>query len=206
MGRNIQPEQRYGRLVVLSRNQRQYRVRNGAKYKNGWTWLCRCDCGKTVEIRGSSLRAGKVSDCARSCGCLVTENARKHLPLACAAWRLPLGEGSFRVVLRQYKYSAKRRGLIFLLSDDEVRTLFAKPCHYCGRAPSSVCKARGHHGEFTWNGIDRIDPARGYEQGNVVTACATCNLAKQSLTGGEFLSLVQRIWSKSGHQFQRISP
>lgn len=30
-------------------------------------WLCRCDCGKEVEVWGSSLKTGK----SRSCGCLA---------------------------------------------------------------------------------------------------------------------------------------
>jgi len=197
VGHNIQPGFRFGRLVVFSRGQQHFRLRNGTMRKDGWTWLCRCDCGKNVEIRSASLRMGATKSCARSCGCLVSENARKHLQSACAAWRLPAGEGALRAVLRQYKYSAKRRKLLFALSDEEARALFTKPCHYCGSAPSNISKGRDRNGDFVWNGIDRVDPARGYEHGNVVTACAKCNLAKQSLTGSEFLAQVQRIWMKS---------
>lgn len=34
-------------------------------------WLCRCDCGKEVIVRGSSLRSGNT----KSCGCLQKEKA-----------------------------------------------------------------------------------------------------------------------------------
>lgn len=48
---------RYGHLTVLSR---------AGKTNDGQaTWLCRCDCGKTLEIRGAALRRGQQScnDC-----------------------------------------------------------------------------------------------------------------------------------------------
>ena len=53
--------QRFGRLVVLGfdkkSNDRQY------------MWLCRCDCGDVVSVRGYSLRSGNT----QSCGCLQKE-------------------------------------------------------------------------------------------------------------------------------------
>lgn len=49
---------RCGRLVVLEITPR--------KVRSSYLWLCRCDCGKTVEVSGSKLRNGHT----RSCGCL----------------------------------------------------------------------------------------------------------------------------------------
>lgn len=49
--------QRFGRLVVVSENGRD-KIQNVL-------WLCRCDCGNMVTIRGSMLRAGR----SKSCGC-----------------------------------------------------------------------------------------------------------------------------------------
>jgi len=59
---------KYDRLTVIKR----------IKHNNQKEamWLCRCDCGKMIETRGSSLRAGLT----RSCGCLQKEWAKKHTP------------------------------------------------------------------------------------------------------------------------------
>jgi hypothetical protein len=57
--------QRYGRLVVLARANDKISP-SGYKQRR---WLCRCDCGKTTVVYGSSLRGGTV----RSCGCLARE-------------------------------------------------------------------------------------------------------------------------------------
>lgn len=49
--------QRFGRLVVIQRAENRGRAT---------VWQCKCDCGKTVEIRSAELIRGR----AKSCGCL----------------------------------------------------------------------------------------------------------------------------------------
>lgn len=50
--------QKFARLTVIKRD---YNTRtNGKAY-----WLCNCDCGKQVSVRGQDLRLGKI----KSCGC-----------------------------------------------------------------------------------------------------------------------------------------
>lgn len=56
---------KYGRLTVLYRT---VRVRYG-RYK----WLCKCDCGKELEVVSDSLRSGNT----RSCGCYKKEETIK---------------------------------------------------------------------------------------------------------------------------------
>lgn len=57
---------RSGRLVVLKQ------IGNSGAMRS--KWLCQCDCGKTRQVAGSSLRSGL----SRSCGCLFTETRTKH--------------------------------------------------------------------------------------------------------------------------------
>lgn len=48
--------QRFGKLVA---------VRNLGKQRGepGMWWLCRCDCGKEIEVRGGSLQSGYTKSC-----------------------------------------------------------------------------------------------------------------------------------------------
>ena len=56
MGRRIINEEgnHYGKLTVLSK---------GEKLRSEFTWICRCECGATITVRGVLLR----NNAARSC-------------------------------------------------------------------------------------------------------------------------------------------
>ena len=60
-------EQRFGRLVVLAKTERQA----GRCY----FWRCRCDCGKEKDVLSSRLKNGTT----RSCGCLIDETLRRDV-------------------------------------------------------------------------------------------------------------------------------
>lgn len=65
MGRLIdETGNKYSRLLVISRA--------FPEGKTGVWWNCRCDCGKEVVVRGTSLRNGNT----RSCGCLQKDFAK----------------------------------------------------------------------------------------------------------------------------------
>lgn len=55
--------QRFGRLVAISPQ----------RYREGWRWLCICDCGKETVVRPYLLRIGHT----QSCGCLRSDVLRK---------------------------------------------------------------------------------------------------------------------------------
>ncbi len=48
---------------------------------------------------------------------------------------------------------------------------------------------------FIYNGIDRIDSSKGYIQGNVVTCCRTCNVAKMDMDYKEFINHITKIYN-----------
>jgi hypothetical protein len=61
--------QRYGRLVVVKCV--------GVKGRSS-LWLCKCDCGNTVELTANNLRWSNT----KSCGCLTYANClTRHTPL-----------------------------------------------------------------------------------------------------------------------------
>jgi hypothetical protein len=83
--------------------------------------------------------------------------------------------------LRHTKKGAGARGLAFRLSDAVALELIKSPCFYCGAPPDPV------------SGIDRIDSALGYEDGNVVACCTRCNKAKGTLSQGEFYRMCREV-------------
>lgn len=58
--------QRFGKLTVIEEDPKRD---NQGNVK----WICRCDCGNTVSVIGTSLTRGNT----RSCGCLRSEKAGK---------------------------------------------------------------------------------------------------------------------------------
>ena len=51
---------RYGKLLVERRDDREYNDKKGAR------WICKCDCGKEVSVLAVRLKSGQT----KSCGCL----------------------------------------------------------------------------------------------------------------------------------------
>jgi hypothetical protein len=54
--------QRFGRLRIVTRS---------GSDSNGALWMCACDCGARVRVRGYEIRSGSI----QSCGCLRREVA-----------------------------------------------------------------------------------------------------------------------------------
>lgn len=72
-------------------------------------------------------------------------------------------------------------------------------CFYCGSAPVRVKNFRGaksEHAAYVFNGIDRVDNARGYVADNCVACCTRCNVAKGTLTQEAFLRMARAIASR----------
>lgn len=65
-----------------------------------------------------------------------------------------------------YKGRATKKGVPFDLTKGGFDVLITGDCKYCHRSPT------------TWFGIDRVIPARGYVNDNVVTCCYDCNMDK----------------------------
>ena len=97
-----------------------------------------------------------------------------------------------------YIHGARERDLLFSLTGPQFAQLTSGNCHYCGSAPSTRHKCSGISGEWIYNGIDRMDPKQGYEMGNCVSCCWTCNHMKSDLSYDEFIGIISRIWHHRG--------
>ena len=138
--------QRFGRLVVVRKAPAKHGATNAV-------WLCKCDCGNEVAVRGTSLRAGG----SMSCGCYRSEYFKNKMTHH--------GKSATRVAHTWY----------------EMRARCFRPTHqafenYGGRG-IDVCEAWQNSFEtfYEWamaNGysddltIDRIDNNKGYSPDN----------------------------------------
>lgn len=166
---------RFGKLLVLSQNGRD---RFGKA-----RWLCRCDCGQQKTVTGINLRETRPGRYrTESCGC-SQYNLRVY---------------PAKYVWFNYRGSAKRKGLQFSLTVEQVEHLISESCRYCGQKPSqamSPSQTRKHpsYPAFRYTGIDRRDNSKGYTDENSVPCCSRCNAMKSSLTTEEFLAQVFSI-------------
>ncbi len=167
---------RFGRLEVIARAPNQ----KTPNRTHRTMWRCRCDCGNEVVVVSSNLTR-RDRDGTQSCGCLRLES------VASKDW---LG-----VEFRRYRLATSKRGRSrkvapeFRISVDEFSKLILDDCFYCGQKP----KIKTHVGGHVRNGIDRVDNAKDYIAGNVVTCCGSCNKLKGSFDINEFKNLCSKI-------------
>lgn len=163
---------RFGRLIAINRL---------PKSKNGCRlWLCKCDCGKIVEIKSSHLKRGTT----KSCGCL----------------RLKYTEPTLRakkIIYTSYKLSAKRKGLEFSIPFENFVDIISLNCFYCDSEPKNIkIEGKIRKTTFKYNGIDRMDNSKGYIIGNIVPCCKMCNMAKNDMSIEKFLNWGLNLSSK----------
>lgn len=149
-------------------------------------YLCRCKCGKEKIIQGGLLRSGNT----KSCGCLAKESARARC--------LPHGTAAMRQVMAGYRHKAKKSGIEFTLTVPQFSRIVSQPCFYCGRVHANVNKSPHGSGDFAYNGIDKIDPSKGYTLNNTVPACKQCNFAKSNKSQGEFIRWIKEAYEHLG--------
>ncbi len=171
---------RFGRLVAISFS--------GRSNSGGRFWECRCDCGKTKHVNVGYLNNGKT----RSCGCLQKEVASRF-----GISRRKPG-AAFRRLLQDYQGNAKKGSREFSLTQEQFRVITLSLCFYCGRVPSQIKAASGE--TYLYNGVDRVDSAKGYSEANSVPCCWVCNQMKSTLAQDLFIDAAKRI---SAHQSKK---
>ena len=101
-------------------------------------------------------------------------------------------------ILADYKVGARKRGLVWDISEQSFNKLINDNCYFCGAQPSTVRAAKRCNGDLTYNGIDRLDNTVGYIQTNVVSCCKICNRAKCNLPIDSFLEWIKNIKDYNG--------
>ena len=179
------------------------------RYLGNRKWLCECTCGTHAQksLDGRVLRRGL----SKSCGCLKKESdvevGRKSGRVN--VWRMIASNVRYskdeygrRVIFKYYRNNSRSRGTEFALTFEVFSDLIQSECHYCGDAPNTRYvlvrkrKTRTTTTDITYNGLDRIDPSRGYINDNVVPCCQRCNYLKRNLTVDSFMQWVNRIYHR----------
>jgi hypothetical protein len=88
------------------------------------------------------------------------------------------------------RQSARRRDIIFELTEDFVGNETDKPCFYCGEETTNTKR----------NGLDRLDNDIGYIPTNVVSCCWTCNQMKSCLDPTTFIERCSQISLHNGYK------
>lgn len=174
---------RVNKLLVLSF--KGYRIKS---YGRVPVWACKCDCGNIKDVTTVAL-----TNKQQSCGCDLEYYRKNHKNTR----KLPAGEAMFNNLYNTYIYRATRKNVIFNIDKDDFRTLTKQKCFYCNEEPSTICgknfKPKLINGTYTFNGVDRITPSRGYILTNVVTCCEVCNKAKRDLPFDIFIKWIKNI-------------
>lgn len=193
--------QRSGRLVFVQPT--------SEKKNNAVVWELLCDCGQTTFKQGDAVSSGNIT----SCGCLPKETAsangkktRKQHPMISTAkntWSATYKNGD--------------------IDFDTFFTLSQLDCHYCGRQPyrttniyvplarkgKPVSDYAIENGNFTYNGLDRIDSSKAHTKDNVVPCCYDCNSMKSDMPYDKFIIIIKLIYhhitSLSGKHATNVS-
>ena len=123
-------------------------------------------CNNVVEIKNINIDTIKCIECYNKCK--LSNKIRNP-------------RDKVKAKLYNYKRSAKNRGLVFELTDEEVYKILQLSCNYCGIIDNDVL------------GIDRIDSNIGYTKKNSVPCCEQCNLMKHVRNQTEFINICEHI-------------
>lgn len=160
----------FGRLTVLAITPGKY-IRA----------LCVCECHRQSAPLAIDLIRGR----ARSCGCFRKDAARARATI------YPAEESLHRAYFKAYQLGARNREIEFDLSFARFVELIRTVCHYCGTIDAT--RTLGQRTLKNCNGVDRVNSAAGYCDGNVLPCCQICNRAKGDLSYADFLAYLDRF-------------
>lgn len=174
--------QKFGRLTALKAV--------GSKYSQagamlGTLWECQCECGNLRTVLRKHL--GRVT---KECEACVLSRRPHNLR---GYKRQPMYTPIMASVLVKARLYARRNKHSWELTTNQAYGLFTGSCYYCGHVPELTGPIIP---TSRLNGIDRVDPVKGYMPINCVSCCKYCNYAKNDMTTDEFFNLVQRIARK----------
>jgi hypothetical protein len=148
-------------------------------------WVCQCECG--------GVRYAHITDLRNSIR-LACKDCSPPRPNR----RFPDQMGLKRKLYRRYVSGAKKRGILFELTLQNVVDITQQSCYYCGTVPNT--EMRMVYDTLLYNGIDRVDNNKGYTLDNVVPCCSACNYSKKEHSLEQWKIWLERAYK---HQFNK---
>ncbi len=181
-------DKEFGYLTVKKFLYSRYGLVKGRQTRIDFFVECLCICGKLHPVNSRMLQKKKVKSCGCSKGLILSQSRVKETN------KEGLNPLYFRK-LAQYVTRCNQKKIPWELTNAQAIDMFQLPCTYCGRQLISNTFIQGIEIIFPCNGIDRIDPTKGYTLGNVITACDDCNTAKTNIPLEDFLSWKNKFLS-----------
>ena len=169
--------EKFGALTIIST-----KYKSTDRYRGDWIlngYDCKCDCGEVLFVIPYDLLNHRKT----SCGCGLTRYTKADMK--------SYGVGR---VFATYKHSAKKRGLDFSLTKEDLRGLILSPCYYCGEFGDNFIHREDEI--LTYTGIDRVNNNFGYTVENTVPCCERCNRAKLQMSQEDFFSWIELVYTK----------
>ncbi len=161
---------------------------------------CKClepNCGNVYRVDGRNVRNGSSKRCV-PCGLLSTRTEQTGVRKS----KKSIEEARVQYLMNTKKKGAKKRGLDWGLTLAQFKDLIFQNCYYSGLPPSTTVNVFKNQslspqleaaGFITYNGIDRLDSAKGYVLGNVVPCSEACNRAKMEMTEQGFYNFIKIV-------------
>jgi hypothetical protein len=155
------------------------------KYREKTAKYCSKECKDKTQKTCIECGVGFVSSssgkyCSLKCHNLARKKNPKYL-----TW-LKNGAHSLAGRFNTSKFTAKQRGIEWLLSKEQYATLLSNKCFYC-KKPTSVKRGCG---------LDRKDNNQPYTVDNVVACCHRCNSVKNDFFSFEEMLLLAKVIRK----------
>lgn len=166
---------KYGKLTILKKY--------GLDDYSHVIWLCECECGKQIIVRGYALTTKNTG----SCGCSSRKKGKNHKNFT-GYEEIP---GRFWTT---YKISAKERKLEFSITIQEAWNLFLKQDRKCALTGLDINFHLTSRNQFlTTASLDRIDSTKGYTTYNIQWVHKKLNRIKWNIPNDEFIQICKLV-------------
>lgn len=161
--------QTFGNLTILKRSEALTKTR-------GALWMCKCSCGREVEISSNGLTSGNNITCGNR-----DEHYRSE-----RVGEIPIFH------INAIRNNAIKRNLSFTVEPDYLWNLFITQERICQLSGVILCftdaRDASNTGNQTTASLDRIDNSKGYDVGNVRWVHKNINIMRGANTDEEFLN------------------